>query len=321
MRNSSIIFRKSITVGILALTLIIIRNLKINVLASMVPQNNDKVLICHVPPGNEDNPLTIEIDRNAWETGHDPHNSHDLDYLVTSEKSCQKISLTPTMTISPIPSINKTDHKISICHVPPGNPENAHVIDVDKHAWEEGHTPHNSHNMDYVITDDKNCPLNKISVTPKPTSEPKEHQDHKIYICHVPPGYPENAHVIDVDKHAWEEGHTPHNSHNMDYVVNSKDADCPLKLSLTPSLTPTITPTSKPSVTPYPSNTVTPNPTSQPSASSIPQPTASPSPAPTGQILGSTTLANTGDRVRFLITLGLFLVAGSQYGLYRLRKK
>src|SRR3989338_346312 len=27
------------------------------------------------------------------------------------------------------------EHKITICHIPPGNPENAHSIDIDEEAW------------------------------------------------------------------------------------------------------------------------------------------------------------------------------------------
>jgi len=42
-----------------------------------------------------------------------------------------------------------SDHKILICHVPPGNPANAHNVSVDRHAWETGHDHHNKHNLDY----------------------------------------------------------------------------------------------------------------------------------------------------------------------------
>src|SRR4026209_622245 len=43
------------------------------------------------------------------------------------------------------------DHKITICHVPPGNPGNAHSITIDQQTWENGHTPHSSHNSDFVV--------------------------------------------------------------------------------------------------------------------------------------------------------------------------
>jgi hypothetical protein len=58
------------------------------------------------------------------------------------------------------------DHKITICHVPPGNPENAHAIDIDLHAWENGHTPHNSHDQDFVIdADHQQCPAGGLAST------------------------------------------------------------------------------------------------------------------------------------------------------------
>ncbi len=48
---------------------------------------------------------------------------------------------------------DKEDHKILICHVPPGNPDNPQQIEVDQHAWENGHSPHNAHALDFVIGD------------------------------------------------------------------------------------------------------------------------------------------------------------------------
>ena len=36
------------------------------------PDNKKKILICHVPPGNKDNPRTLSISKNAL-GGHDNH--------------------------------------------------------------------------------------------------------------------------------------------------------------------------------------------------------------------------------------------------------
>ena len=57
-----------------------------------------------------------------------------------------------TATAQPAP-----DHKITICHVPAGNLDNAHEITIDLNAWENGHTPHNSHAMDFVVDADHAC--------------------------------------------------------------------------------------------------------------------------------------------------------------------
>lgn len=62
------------------------------------------------------------------------------------------------------------DHKITICHVPPGNPDNAHMITIDQHAWENGHTPHNAHSEDFVVDADHQCPA--VAETTTTVSEP-----------------------------------------------------------------------------------------------------------------------------------------------------
>ena len=68
------------------------------------------------------------------------------------------LSLSPAMA-------QPQDHKITICHVPPGNPENAHEITIDLHAWENGHTPHNSHADDFVVDADHQCQVDDGGTT------------------------------------------------------------------------------------------------------------------------------------------------------------
>lgn len=36
---------------------------------------------------------------------------------------------------APVATAAPGDHKVVICHIPPGNPANAHTIVVDEHAW------------------------------------------------------------------------------------------------------------------------------------------------------------------------------------------
>lgn len=62
---------------------------------------------------------------------------------------------------TPTIQAKNTGHKIAICHVPPGNPENAHVVVIDVHAWPPdgpGHTPHQYHALDYELGPDDVCP-------------------------------------------------------------------------------------------------------------------------------------------------------------------
>jgi hypothetical protein len=72
--------------------------------------------------------------------------------------------------VSSANAADQQDHKISICHVPPGNPENAHIITIDLHAWENGHTPHNAHDADFVVDADHLCPA--VAETTTTVGEP-----------------------------------------------------------------------------------------------------------------------------------------------------
>ena len=57
------------------------------------------------------------------------------------------------LLFGPAPEAVAKSDKIWICHVPPGNPENAHPVWVSIHSWEpggRGHNPHQAHAMDFV---------------------------------------------------------------------------------------------------------------------------------------------------------------------------
>jgi hypothetical protein len=74
------------------------------------------------------------------------------------------------------------DHKVWICHVPPGNPGNAHAINVDANGW----NGHDNHAGDFLISgendprcsgdDEESTKTSEPSKTPKPTKtqEPTE---------------------------------------------------------------------------------------------------------------------------------------------------
>ncbi len=78
--------------------------------ASSSAQGNkqEKVLVCHIPQGNSSNAHLIDISRNAWLNGHDPHKAHKLDYLITEGKICT-VSQTPAPTPSTTPSASPTE--------------------------------------------------------------------------------------------------------------------------------------------------------------------------------------------------------------------
>lgn len=119
------------------------------------------------------------------------------------------------------------DHKVKVCHVPPGNPGNAHVIEVDWSAWKNGHTPHNSHNLDFLVDENHPCPPSQPTPTPTPTTKPDCHKHPKPECKPTPTPKP-----------------TP--------------TDCPKP---TPTPEPEPTPTTKPEPTPTPQPEVTPTPT------------------------------------------------------------
>ncbi len=89
----------------------------------------------------------------------------------------------------------------------------------------------------------------------------------KITICHVPPGNPANAHAITISRNAWENGHSPHNAHSLDYEGKCNEVPKPTATNVQPTNTPVPT-------DPRPTNVP------EPTATHIP-PTTRPSPSPT----------------------------------------
>lgn len=88
------------------------------------------------------------------------------------------------------------DH-VTICHVPPGNPDNAHTIvvgapAVDAHLAHgdfEGECDGEDGATDNDLDDD---------------GEEDDADDVKVLVCHVPPGNPDNEHTIEISEDALE---------------------------------------------------------------------------------------------------------------------
>src|SRR3989344_3809643 len=130
----------------------------------------------------------------------------------------------------------------------------------------------------------------------------RDDRDHKVDVCHVSPGNPANAHVVRVDAHAWNRGHSPHNAgnpgHSLDFLMGSGDS-CPRSVG-----GPAPTPGGQGGSSSQSSS-------SSSSSSSSTSESSSPS---TGQVLGAATsqLAATGDGVLDLVVrfLGALLSGG-----------
>ena len=66
-----------------------------------------KITICHFPPGNPDNPQTIEIDESAWET-HQAHGDYLGECVAPTPTETPSVSPTPTISPSPTATVSPT---------------------------------------------------------------------------------------------------------------------------------------------------------------------------------------------------------------------
>ena len=85
------------------------------------PLEEEKITICHIPPGNSGNPQTIEIPLSAWPA----HQAHGDVVGACVE--------TPTPPTPPTPPVE--EEKITICHYPPGNNGNPQTLEIPLSAW------------------------------------------------------------------------------------------------------------------------------------------------------------------------------------------
>ena len=135
------------------------------IISRITDANKDgKITICHFPPGNPDNPQTITISTTAW-LSHMIHGDRcePCDESTTNGNYCTVYNFGFSL-LNPYPAdlpvfVNAVkvnwwnyqsagsrmtqdecvdtdgDGKITICHYPPGNPENAQTMVIGKNAW------------------------------------------------------------------------------------------------------------------------------------------------------------------------------------------
>ncbi|HKY60640.1 MAG TPA: hypothetical protein VJP59_06465 [Gemmatimonadota bacterium] len=96
-----------------------------------------------------------------------------------------------------IASQDDIEDQVTICHIPPGNPDNAHTIVVGApavpahlaHGDFEGECDGDEGATDDDLDDD---------------GEPDDADDVKVLVCHVPPGNPDNVQTIEISEDALE---------------------------------------------------------------------------------------------------------------------
>ncbi len=201
------------------------------------------------------------------------------------------------------------DHKVWICHVPPGNPGNAHAIYVDQNGW----NGHDQHSLDFLLSgrNDPRCGETPTDVPPTdvpPTDVPPT----DVPPTDVPPTDVPPTNTPDATE-TPQETSTPENTATPTNTDVPEDTATPtvtpeITLQTTQDPTATSTPTQESSK--EPTNTPLPTETSTPTETEVPtdEPTATMTPTE----LPTRTMTPTTE-IRFIgLKLGWACVQGTQ---------
>ena len=154
----------------------------------------DQVTICHIPPGNPDNPVTITVDASSLGAHFDHGDS--VDTCPESKTKGKKPDIKNDSKLGP-------DDQVTICHIPPGNPDNPVTITVDASSIDT-HISHGDYSgtcaaqTDSKKPDNKNEEPAKEDKKPDPKNDKTLAPDDEVYLCHIPPGNPDNPVTIQV---------------------------------------------------------------------------------------------------------------------------
>jgi len=195
-------------------------------------QPEEKVTICHIPPGNPQNAHTITINISAVPAHLDhgdtmgecvndePTSTPDL-FKTPTKTVTPTVTMTPTVTVKPTETVTPTEtvkppdpstptkmptstpeEQVILCHVPPGNPDNAHTITIGASAV-PAHLAHGD-SLGSCATPTPPPPT-AAPPQPAPTDTPMPpppQEPSQVTLCHKPPGNPQNAHTITVGQSA-----------------------------------------------------------------------------------------------------------------------
>jgi plastocyanin len=152
---------------------------------------NQKITICHIPPGNPDNSFNITIDESALEA----HLNHgDSETLCESQKSNYEFTV----------QWEKENFPIQV-HVP----QNQNVPDLPddfftilKKIYPK--IPSEDTRLDALISKSDNTRLENSGVDSKEIFLNKKLISDKVTICHIPPGNPENPQTLEISPSALQ---------------------------------------------------------------------------------------------------------------------
>ena len=98
-----------------------------------------------------------------------------------------------------VASAEEAAETVTLCHVPPGNPDAAHTVTVGAPAV-GAHLAHGD--VEGACVDDAEEGTGEDPEAEEPESEEGEEDGVTVLVCHVPPGNPDAAHTIEVAESA-----------------------------------------------------------------------------------------------------------------------
>ena len=142
----------------------------------------EKIVICHIPPGNPNNPQTIEIPLSAW-PAHQAHGDVMGACVPNNGNNGSNGGNTPEETMV-------------ICVVRQGRTGNSETITIPVSEWPQYQS------LGATVgpcSQDSNQPTNPNNGNSGANNPVEE----KITICHIPPGNPNNPQTIEIPLSAW----------------------------------------------------------------------------------------------------------------------
>jgi hypothetical protein len=97
-----------------------------------------------------------------------------------------------------VTSAAEADSAVTICHVPPGNPDAMHTVTVGASAV----PAHLAHGDAEGVCEETDAPVDDGDEGEEGEDEAEDDGEIKVLVCHVPPGNPENPHTIEVGESA-----------------------------------------------------------------------------------------------------------------------